>query len=70
MSYAVDTHARPIHMEHTIFQPHMPVTQYYARLAELTVDHHFALIHGELEDDLIKMAKIMDMEVECVCTRD
>ena len=67
---AVDTHARPIHMEHTIFQPHMPVTQYYSRLAELTVDHHFVLIHGELEDDLIKMAKIMDMEVDYVCSRD
>lgn len=67
---AVDTQARPVHMEHTIFKPHMPVTEYYPRLAELTAGHHFVLIHGELENDLLKMAKIMDMEADCVCTRE
>lgn len=66
---AVDTTPRSICMEHTIFKPDMPVEDYYPRVAELGCIHHFALFHHDLRDDLHKVARLLDMDVDDVCPR-
>jgi len=42
---SVDTHPREVHYEHTVFQPNVPLLEYFSRIREVGIAHHFALVH-------------------------
>ena len=61
---SVDTDPMPICYEHTVFKPRTPLNDYFRRIAEVGVCHHFALVHAEIAPELFKVAQIMGMKVE------
>ncbi len=61
---SVDTHPRQVHFEHTIFKPNISLRDYFNRIAEVGVCHHFALVHQEISSEIEKVAEILDMRLE------
>jgi L-arabinose isomerase len=61
---SVDTPPREVHYEHTIFQPDLPLREYFQRIAALGVCHHFALVHADLGAELERAAEILSMRVD------
>ncbi len=61
---SVDTHPREVHFEHTIFKPNIPLKEYFSRLAELGVCHHFALVHQDISREIQKAANVLRMKIE------
>jgi L-arabinose isomerase len=61
---SVDTHPRDVHFEHTIFRPSVPLRDYFQRINEIGVCHHFALVHTSLSEELEKVAEILGMKLE------
>jgi len=61
---SVDTHPREVHFEHTIFKPDVPLNDYFHRINEVGVCHHFALVHAEIGSELKKVAEILGMKLE------
>jgi L-arabinose isomerase len=59
---SVDTHPRDVHFEHTIFKPPIPLVDYFHRINEVGVCHHFALVHEEIGGELEKVAHILGMK--------
>ena len=53
----------PVHYEHTVFKPSIPLADYFGRIAELGVCHHFALVHAEISRELEKLARIMSVKM-------
>ncbi|MCJ8329091.1 MAG: hypothetical protein HRT89_05985 [Lentisphaeria bacterium] len=62
---SVDTPPRPVHFEHTIFQPDIPLNDYFHRMKDIGVCHHFGLVHGSLGPQLEKVAELLKMP--CIC---
>jgi L-arabinose isomerase len=62
---SVDTPSRPVHFEHTIFQPDIPLRDYFKRMKDVGVCHHFGLVHGSVGPELEKVAEMLGMK--CVC---
>ena len=62
---SVDTPARPVHFEHTIFQPDIPLSDYFHRMKDVGVCHHFGLVHGSVGPELKKVAEMLGMK--CLC---
>jgi len=58
---SVDTPHRPVHFEHTIFEPDVPLKQYFNRMKEVGVCHHFGLVHGDVSRELEKVARMLKM---------
>ena len=63
---SVDTAPRPVHFEHTIFQPDTPLRDYFHRMKEVGVCHHFGLVHGSVDAELRKLAEMLKMECQCL----
>ena len=61
---SVDTHPREVHFEHTIFKPNVPMRQYFERLNEVGVCHHFALVHDDISGEIEKVAQLLGMKLE------
>ena len=61
---SVDTYPREVHFEHTIFRPNISLRDYFSRIAEVGVCHHFALVHAEISSEIEKAAKILNMKLE------
>jgi L-fucose isomerase-like protein len=61
---SVDTHPREVHFEHTIFEPNIPIRDYFHRVNSSGVCHHFALVHDEIGDEVEKVAEILGMKLE------
>jgi L-arabinose isomerase len=61
---SVDTDPLPVHYEHTIFKPNIPLRDYFGRIAEFGVCHHFALVHSDVANEVEKVAHILDMRLE------
>ena len=61
---SVDTHCREVHFEHTVFKPNVPLRNYFNRIAELGICHHFALVHADIRGEIEKIAKILKMKLE------
>jgi len=61
---SVDTSPREVHFEHTIFRPNISLRDYFSRIAEVGVCHHFALVHAEISSEIEKAAKILNMKLE------
>jgi hypothetical protein len=62
---SVDTPPRPVHFEHTIFQPDIPLDGYFHRMKEAGVCHHFGLVHGKVGPELERVAELLKMN--CIC---
>lgn len=60
---SVDTDPLPVHYEHTVFKPKIPLRQYFKRIAELGVCHHFALVHADVASEVEKVAHILGMKL-------
>jgi L-arabinose isomerase len=65
---SVDTHPRDVHFEHTVFKPPIPLVDYFHRINEVGVCHHFALVHEEISGELAKVARVLGMK--CVHLTD
>ena len=63
---SVDTDPRPVHFEHTIFQPDVALRDYFRRMKEVGVCHHFGLVHGNVASELRKVAEMLKMKCECL----
>ncbi|MCL5103327.1 MAG: hypothetical protein M1133_04330 [Armatimonadetes bacterium] len=63
---SVDTSPRPVHFEHTIFRPSIPLKEYFVRTAEAGVCHHYGLVHAEITSELKKVASILGMKYVCL----
>ncbi len=61
---SVDTYPRQVHFEHTIFKPNIPLGDYFSRIAEVGVCHHFALVHQDISSEIEKVAQILKMKLE------
>ena len=61
---SVDTDPRPAHFEHTIFKPDVPLQDYFRRIREVGVCHHFALVHADVANEVEKAAEILGMNLE------
>lgn len=61
---SVDLDPLPVRYEHTVFKPRTPLAEYFGRIAEVQVCHHFALVHAEIAPELRKVAQIMGAGVE------
>jgi L-fucose isomerase-like protein len=61
---SVDTSPRPVHFEHTIVEPDAPLRDYFARMKEVGVCHHFGLVHAEVAGELHKVADMLNMKCE------
>lgn len=61
---SVDTYPREVHFEHTIFRPNISLRDYFSRIAEVGVCHHFALVRAEISSEIEKAAKILNMKLE------
>jgi hypothetical protein len=62
--WSVDTPPREVHYEHTVFQPNVPLLEYFSRIDQVGVSHHFALVHEVLCAELEKVAGILRMKFE------
>jgi L-fucose isomerase-like protein len=60
---SVDTHPREVHFEHTIFSPNIPLKQYFSRIVEIGVCHHFALVHQDIKNEVEKVANVLEMKL-------
>ena len=63
---SVDTEPRPAHFEHTIFKPDIPLNDYFHRMKEVGVCHHFGLVHGSVGRELELVAEMLGMPCECL----
>ena len=61
---SVDLDPLPVHYEHTVFQPRVGLNQYFTKISQAGVCHHFALTHADIEAELLKVAQILNMKVE------
>ena len=61
---AVATTQRPVHHEHLIFKPDVPLEQYFRRMMNAGVDHHFAFGYGDWSRELEKLAEFLQMPFE------
>ena len=61
---SVNLEPLPVHYEHTVYMPDLPLDQYFRRIATVGVCHHFALVHAEIGGELEKVAQILGMKVE------
>ena len=61
---SVDMAPLPIHYEHTVFKPRVGLKEYFRRINEVGVCHHFALTHADIEGELQKVAQILQMQVQ------
>ncbi len=61
---SVDTDPRPAHFEHTIFKPDVPLQDYFRRIREVGVCHHFGLVHADVANEVEKAAEILGMNLE------
>lgn len=61
---SVDVESLPICYEHTVFKPQIPLNDYFQKIREVGVCHHFALVHQQIATELHKVAQIMKMKVE------
>lgn len=61
---SVDTDPLPIHYEHTVFKPKASLQQYFKRIADVGVCHHFALVHTDVATMVEKVAYILGMKLE------
>ena len=61
---SVDLDPMPVHYEHTVFKPRIPLEDYFRRIAEAGVCHHFALVHADIGRELHRAAFILGMKVE------
>ena len=65
---SVDVDPLPVHYEHTVFKPQVSLRQYFERIAELGVCHHFALVHADVSRIVEKVAYIPGMKLESLTT--
>ena len=61
---SVDLDPFPVCYEHTVFKPCLPLDEYFGRIAETGVCHHFALVHAAISNELEKVAHILGMKTE------
>ncbi len=61
---SVDTEPRPAHFEHTIFRPDVTLQDYFRRIREVGVCHHFGLVHADVASEVEKAAEILGMNLE------
>ncbi len=61
---AVDTPKRPVHHEHLIFKPDVPLEQYFRRMMKAGVNHHFVFGYGDWSQELEKLAEFLKMPFE------
>jgi len=61
---SIDTPPRPVHFEHTIVEPDAPLKDYFTRMKEIGVCHHFGLVHAEVAPELQKVADMLGMPCE------
>jgi len=58
---SVDTATRPVHHEHLIFKPDVPLELYFRRMAEYGIDHHFVFGYGNWCQDFERLAELLNM---------
>lgn len=61
---SVDADPFEAHHEQTIFKPNVPLRQYFNRIAEIGVCHHFGLVHADVASMVKKVAHILGMRLE------
>jgi len=61
---SVDVDPLPVHYEHTVFKPRIPLRQYFKRIAELGVCHHFAVVYADVASEVEKVAKVLGMKLQ------
>ena len=65
---SVDIDPMPVHYEHTVFKPSIGLNNYFRRISDFGVCHHFALAHADIESELRKVAQILSMQVQSLTT--
>jgi L-arabinose isomerase len=58
---SVDTPKRPVHHEHLVFKPDVPLDTYFNRMMHHGAEHHFAFCYGDWVDDLRRLAELLGM---------
>jgi len=61
---SVDIDPLPVHYEHTVFKPNIPLRQYFKRIAEFGVCHHFAVVYADVANEVEKVAEILGMKLQ------
>lgn len=61
---SVDLDPLPVHYEHTVFRPRIPLIDYFKRITRVGVCHHFALVHEDILGELEKISEIMGLRIE------
>lgn len=60
---SVDTSARPVHHEHLIFKPDLPLEVYFRNMMRCGVDHHFMIGWGNWSQDFERLAELLNMPI-------
>lgn len=58
---SVDTPTRPVHHEHLVFKPDVPLETYFKRMMRHGVEHHFAFAYGDWSQELTCLAELLEM---------
>ena len=58
---SVDLPPQEVHYEHTVFKPRVRLENYFRRIAQHGTCHHFALVHGDVEPEVVKAAEILNI---------
>lgn len=58
---SVATTQRPVHHEHLIFKPDIPLESYFKRMMEVGVNHHFAFTYGDWNRELEQLAGFLQI---------
>jgi hypothetical protein len=61
---SVATSTRPVHHEHLVFKPDVPLEVYFRRMMQAGVDHHFAFAYGDWSAELERLAELLGMPFE------
>lgn len=64
---SVDTTTRPVHHEHLIFKPDVPLETYFRRMMRYGVDHHFVVGYGDRVEDLKRLAELTNISYKNLC---
>ncbi|MEX0642720.1 MAG: hypothetical protein WD468_08475 [Pirellulales bacterium] len=65
---SVSTAQRPVHHEHLVFKPDVPLEQYFSRMMAVGVDHHFAFAYGDWSRELERLAELLQIPFENLTT--
>lgn len=66
---SVATSQRPVHHEHLMFKPDVPLDVYFRRMRQVGAEHHFMFGYGDHAEDLTHLAELIEMPCENLTAR-